>query len=293
MRTILLFCVFSIFTLSTAVAQTGPQIPCVGCDTSGPVPYPETGMWHNPDQSPGSGFKLEIQNGVLLGYIYTYTGLGQPEWLLLNGELQRSETPGVMWELAGRLTRVEGGSCLNCEYQAPGSISNGMQFQLEFMQRNHLRIRVGNEFDQYFVPFTYGSEAKAYFSSITPYLLPKFGPDRAEFIFSARPGPESVSVLSRRSEHVEITSTTATGGGANRMVEYPFRFYDPYGPIPSPMPPPTYVRCIVENNGTEPVCSIEYRSVVYRMPIANFNSSGFYAVSDDGAVLEAIRLNYH
>ena len=57
MDKLIIVCVFIFMVNVDAVAQAGPSVPCVGCDTLTQAPFPETGSWYNPDQS-GSGWLL-------------------------------------------------------------------------------------------------------------------------------------------------------------------------------------------------------------------------------------------
>src|SRR5690554_2023153 len=67
----------SAFSLTTTFEVSGlPPEPIANA-----VPYPETGLWYNPDES-GSGFDLEFQNGIMAGHYFGYDANGEPEWYL-------------------------------------------------------------------------------------------------------------------------------------------------------------------------------------------------------------------
>lgn len=136
------------FALSTVfTVPEGPFVPCVGCENLSQATYPESGIWHNPEQSPGSALDIEIQNGILAGFFYGYSNNGQPEWQIVSGKLLNSEENGILWELETTLTRAEGGSCIDCEFIPPDQITEGAVIRLEFMQRNYLRVSIGEVFD--------------------------------------------------------------------------------------------------------------------------------------------------
>lgn len=71
---------------------------------------PLTGHWWNPNES-GSGFNIDIQNGVLVVTVYSYKSNGDSEWYLASGAMtpdQRSFT--------GTLDKYRNGQCISCAY---------------------------------------------------------------------------------------------------------------------------------------------------------------------------------
>ncbi|MCF6264277.1 MAG: hypothetical protein L3J24_11920 [Xanthomonadales bacterium] len=295
----------STFALALSPLEThGPWVPCVGCEDLTVAPYPESGLWSNPELSPGSALNLEIQNGVLAGYLYTYNDAGQPEWFIISGPLVRSENVGVVWELKTNLVRVEGGTCFGCSFIPPDQITSGEQVTLLFRQRNHLQISVLPDSEggpaavphtEYFVPFTYGSSGKAYFNQQTPYILPEFGPNinirNTLFLISVRPSAAADDYL-LRAQHVYV-QTHVTGTGENRVLTYSLQGYEPNGPIASPTPPPWgNIICEIDEETASPGCRIEAEGITYRMPIGNFSDSRFFAEAEDGSIIEGFRIEY-
>ncbi len=286
--------------LSPAPPPEGPYVPCVGCDSLTAAPYPETGLWSNPEQSPGSGLNFEIQNGMLAGYLYTYSGTGEPEWYILSGPLVRSETTGVMWELDTNLMRVEGGSCIDCNFVAPDQITSGERILLEFRQRNYLAVRIFTEgigalFNQRFVPFTYGSVGKAYFLEQTPYLMPELGQVRYQepFVLSIRPVNDA-EANEWVAYHVYIRGPELSGTPESRILTYNIWNLQPNGPQTGTEVPPAFGRiiCELDANLELPGCRVELGGATYRMPIGNFSDSRFFAEATDGSVIEAYRIIY-
>jgi len=237
---------------------------------------------------------LEIQNGVLAGFVYSYATDGKPEWNMVSGSLVRSEKQGVLWELDTTLTHVDGGSCIGCEFH-PGEISEGAAIRLEFMQRNYLRISIGGVFDQYMVPLTYGSAGKAYFSAQTPYIFPEFGPGKtgAQFILSQRP-VGTAEDFHWVAKHVYISQVEVTGTQENRKLNYTMWVLDPNGPQTTPTPEDIVgnIICELDASSQQPGCRVELNGIVYHMPIANLGDSRFFAEADDGSIVEAYRINY-
>lgn len=297
-----LFQLTAVFLLPTiALALTpqppidGPVVPCVGCDSLTAAPYPESGLWSNPEKSPGSGLNFEIQNGILAGYLFTYTDEGKPEWLIVSGQLVRSETEGVIWELDTRMTRVEGGSNYNSQqFIPPDQITSDKRIQLEFKQRNYLHIRIytdniGLLFDEYFVPFTYGSEAKAYFSEQTPYLMPVVGTVDQPFVLSGQHRGRAWE-----STHVDILGPSVSGVPENPRLVYGITApSSPIGPgVPPPKLPLGKIICAIDENAGQPGCIIEMWEQTYIMPIGNFGDSRFFGEAEDGSIIEGFRVEY-
>ncbi len=285
MKGIYTFLILMFLSISAAYAQEGPIVPCVGCDSLTQAPFPETGLWFNPEQTPGSGLNFEIQNGVLAGFFYGYATDGKPEWQLVSGALVPSEVEGVLWELETTLTRADGGSCIGCEFNPP-QITEGETIRLEFMQRNYMRISIGGVFDQFFVPFTYGSPAVAYFPGKTPYLFPSF--DLDEFIFILRPQESTVYWSSFLATANPETVSLEDG---KKVVIY--KFTDLLAPLVTPAPPPrVIVRCKIE--ALDVACELElvWEEKIFKLPIGNFGGNRLFAEAVDGATIEGIRLDY-
>ncbi len=300
--TILLLLPVTLLATSPIPPPLGPIVPCVGCEDLTATPYPETGVWSNPEQSPGTGLSFEIQNGVLAGYLYTFSDSGQPEWYIISGPLVRSERPGVIWELNTSFTRVEGGSCIDCSYTPPDQITSGNRVSLYFKQRNYMMISIQPPEGQgpipvaysgYYVPFTYGSEAKAYFSEQTPYLLPVFSAafNGVHFLLSGRDGSTQWV-----GEHVQISGPSVSGSPESRILSYAINMSSGNAPGPTIRPPPILlgqIICEIDENAGQPACIVEMWERTYRMPISNFGDSRFFAEAEGGSIIEAFRIDYN
>ncbi len=290
-----------VLALTPGIPLTGPAVPCVGCDSLTEAPYPETGIWFNPEEAPGSGLNFEIQNGVISGFLYSYSTTGQPEWLMFSGPLVRSERDGVLWELDARLLRVEGGNCFTCGYIPPDQFTtDDGRIVLNFKQRNHLHIRVnidnlGTLFNQFFVPFTYGSAGKAYFSEQTPYLFPVLGEEQYKepFLLSFRPVNSAENNL-WNSIHTYIRGPYLSENPENKVLTYNIWELQPNGPQVGTEVPPPYgqVICALDTEAEQPGCKVEVKGITYTMPIGNFGDSRFFGEAADGSVIEGFRLEY-
>ena len=74
-----------------------------------------TGHWFNPAES-GSGYNIDIQDGVLVITIFSYKPNGDSEWYISSGPMSGSQQT-----YTGILLAVRGGQCISCTYVAPAS----------------------------------------------------------------------------------------------------------------------------------------------------------------------------
>jgi hypothetical protein len=288
--------VFAIaLTVSNLSAQEGPFVPCAGCEELDEVPYPEPGLWYNPDQS-GSGFNLEFQNGHMAGFHYTYDAEGNPQWYLLNQALVRSETEGVMWEVEVQPEHYTGGNCPTCDYQAPGSPEYLDAIRIEFLQRAYARLTLSNGSVQYLVPIQYGSSGNAYFEEITPYVLPNLEPGPFVTLWSLN------FKQFHENEHspwmwtamvVMITPASwYSNAEGNQVIRYRVRFPVPPPEVSAPFGdivcgealPDGELGCILTASG--------HNLTEFHMPIANFTDSRLFGESVEGHTVEGFRLRY-
>jgi len=126
--------------IGTVFAQSGPQIPCVGCES----------RQHR---------------------ITGYDEQGQPTWLIFSGPLAEGETPEVMWTVDADLVRYEGGNCANCPYRPPAGNEIVGNIQLEFYQMNHASVRINGGERQFVVPVTFGGIPRIRIGE-SPYTVP-------------------------------------------------------------------------------------------------------------------------
>lgn len=283
-----------IFICSPAWGQEGPEVPCVGCETLTHTAFPETGSWYNPDQS-GTGINLEIQNGYLLGYYYGYTVDGFPEWQIVQGPLVRSEQEDSIWKLETFLKYYQDGNCIGCEYQPPMKPTNGPAIKLEFLQRNYLRLTIGDNPSQYYVPIIYGSGGMKYFEEQTPYVFPEYGGGSSHlyttyFMFVEKPNTDPPSPWLWESFIMPIGAGRVASGGHNqgKLV------YESW--IPSPPPGPDVLAdlivCELDQLSSQPGCKWVLGPKEYLIPIGNMSDSRIFGEAEDGSTLEGYRLQY-
>lgn len=80
---------------------------------------PRSGVWANLNES-GSGYTIEIQEGVLVITIYSYQPGGAPQWYLASGPMTNGQH-----NFSGTLDKYVGGQCISCAYTGrPALVGN-------------------------------------------------------------------------------------------------------------------------------------------------------------------------
>ncbi len=87
---------------------------------------PRTGHWFNPSES-GSGYNIDIQDGVLVVTIFSYRTGGDSEWYISSGPMSGEQTG-----YTGTLLAVRGGQCISCTFVAPSSTINSGSITINF-----------------------------------------------------------------------------------------------------------------------------------------------------------------
>lgn len=296
---------FSRFLLCTALiaasaalfAQDGPFVPCPDCAARTTTTYPASGPWANTEQT-GSGFLLNIQNGVLAGFYFGYDDEGNPVWLLFSGPLQPGpEDSIVQWQVEATLSRFSGGSCLECDYAPPTDQAPAGTVLLKFFQRNHASYQFNDGQEVYMVPLLYGSAGYAHFAEVTPYLLPELGADGGD----ASPwvltfyNPESNQNLHNALILHFEAAEFLMGGEVGLVVGYSSRERIS---MPSPATPSATVACGDFSAEGSVKCRVYVDSLfqdlsgIYWMPVGNLGASHFKAESEDGRTVEGFRIGY-
>jgi hypothetical protein len=101
------------YTIPGAVQQPGGG--------AAPLAFtPATGLWWNPNES-GSGYNVQVQHGVLVVTMYSYSNMGDPVWYIASGPMNNAGS-GVT--VSGTLDKYRSGQCASCMYQLPSSMGN-------------------------------------------------------------------------------------------------------------------------------------------------------------------------
>jgi hypothetical protein len=84
----------------------------------GPAPpsiTPKVGLWWNPAES-GTGYALDVSNGVLAITIYSFLADGSAQWYASAG-------PIVGNSVSASLDKYVGGQCIGCAYNGSGTVT--------------------------------------------------------------------------------------------------------------------------------------------------------------------------
>lgn len=109
------------YTMPGAVAQ-----PAGGAAA---LPFtPFNGLWWNPDES-GTGYNLQVQHGVMVVTMFSYTAAGEPTWYYAPGRLAGTGTGVTM---SSTLERYRGGQCATCAYMHPSAAGSDGTFSIVF-----------------------------------------------------------------------------------------------------------------------------------------------------------------
>jgi hypothetical protein len=87
-----------------------------------------TGLWWNRSES-GTGYNIQVQQGVLVVSMYSYTQGGDPVWYLVIGPMANA---GGSVAATGTLDKYRGGQCASCMYQVPSMVGNDGTMTITF-----------------------------------------------------------------------------------------------------------------------------------------------------------------
>ncbi len=320
-----LFRVLILFALailtSPALADTGPRVPpCEGCPVSSERPYPRSGFWYDPQRS-GSGFSIEMQQGILSGAFYGFDETGARTWYIFNGTLQPSEQPGEYWTVETDLLEFSGGGCIDCEHRPnlPPQVRHRMR--LTVLQRNLISYSLDGGPQFRVQPLVYGTEMPRLYpqtsdlglpnyanlnvfggsplhvdAGYTPWILTTRNPDQRNFPYylwtygmrwsdgfrqGENTGRPVASYLSLEYITESVTDMEIICNSRERMTQS------------SDIPP-----ALLEGIGPGEFCVVRVPGAgvgvydFYIAPLGNFGDDYFFATAADGRVIEGMRLLY-
>jgi hypothetical protein len=109
------------YTIPGAVAQPGGGAP--------PLAFtPVTGLWWNPNES-GTGYNIQVQRGVLVATMYSYTSAGDPVWYLAVGPLANA---GGGVAAMGTLDKYRSGRCASLHLPKASMVGNDGAMTITF-----------------------------------------------------------------------------------------------------------------------------------------------------------------
>lgn len=100
------------------------------------TPFP--GMWWNPEES-GTGYNFQVQRGVMVVTMFSYTPAGDPVWYYAPGRLSSTGT-GV--RVSGTLDHYRGGQCASCAYMQPTVAGSDGTFSIDFTSPSSALVRL-------------------------------------------------------------------------------------------------------------------------------------------------------
>lgn len=158
--------------LLPVLAAEGPQVPvCEGCFESTELPYPRSGFWFDPERS-GSGFTIQVENGVLAGAYYGYESDGARTWYTFSGKLLRSEEKGVYWQLEADLNQFSGGDCIDCAYRKPSAPVALKKLKLKVLRRGFISYQLDDGEVLHVTPLVFGTAMNNHFPALGDADLP-------------------------------------------------------------------------------------------------------------------------
>jgi hypothetical protein len=119
------------YTIPGAVAQPGGGAAALAFT-------PMTGGWWNPDES-GSGYTMQVQHGVLVMTMLSYTADGDPIWYL---GIAKMANAGGGVAATGKLDKYRDGQCASCAYEPPALNGNDGTFTVMFTSPDSATIEL-------------------------------------------------------------------------------------------------------------------------------------------------------
>lgn len=109
------------YSMPGAVAQPGGGAAA--------LPFtPTNGLWWNPAES-GTGYNLQVQHGMMVVTVFSYTPAGDPVWYYAPGRLAAA---GRGVTMTATLDRYRGGQCVSCGYSRPNVAGSDGTMTIDF-----------------------------------------------------------------------------------------------------------------------------------------------------------------
>jgi hypothetical protein len=119
--------------------------------TSAVAFQPRTGQWWNPAES-GSGYNVDIQNGVLVVTIFSYKANGDSEWYLASGALTNGGHT-----FTATLDKYRNGQCISCTYHGrPSLLGNDGSISINFISETSAILLLPSGRGTAIVPYNFG-----------------------------------------------------------------------------------------------------------------------------------------
>jgi len=195
-------------------------------------PVPESGPWFDPGD-PGTGFFWQVQNGTLVGTYFGFDQDGNDTWLLFSGALVPDTSHlNVVWKVEADLLRFSGGKCIiDCTGGQPDNANETNQsvgtIKVEIMGRSQARFSIDGGPMQDIVPLLFGVPGFVEFPDTSPMLLPVLTGKWVGVLTHVHQNVDPDVAQESYSFIMDIGPRTASGSGADRVVEYTASRTDP------------------------------------------------------------------
>ena len=158
---------------------------------------PRIGLWSSKYES-GSGYMIDIQNGIVVLTAFSYTVSGTAQWYLASGPLTNNGR-----NFTATLDRYSGGQCISCDYRAPPTLEgNDGTIEIGFVSPTVATLYLPGGRETLIEAFDFG-----YGQLPTGF--------RGEWIFVH----DIASTFAQRFNFTTIASATSTGNGLALDVE--------------------------------------------------------------------------
>lgn len=152
---------------------------------------PHTGQWWNPAES-GSGYNIDVQNGVLVVTIFSYEASGDSEWYLAAAALTNTGR-----NFTATLDKYRNGQCISCAYAGrPVLAGNDGTISISFSSETSATITLPGGRTTAIVPYNFG------YGDPPNGLL-------GQWVFFY----DIVSTFAERFDYTTIGAKTSTGNG--------------------------------------------------------------------------------
>lgn len=152
---------------------------------------PHTGQWWNPAES-GSGYNIDVQNGVLVVTIFSYEASGDSEWYLAAAALTNTGR-----NFTATLDKYRNGQCISCAYAGrPALAGNDGTIGISFSSETAATLTLPGGRTTAIVPYNFG------YGDPPGGLL-------GQWVFFY----DIVSTFAERFDYASIGASTSTGNG--------------------------------------------------------------------------------
>ncbi|MEZ5471947.1 MAG: hypothetical protein R3E90_09220 [Marinicella sp.] len=283
-----------LLSLQTCIvlAQQGPIIECHNCEGQSDGPLPVQGNWYNPQQS-GSGYLIDVQNGILSGFYFGYTDQGEPTWLSFSGPLQASEDANINWHIEAPLVKFTGGNAYNQPHQFPTNIvETGDVIRVDFHFAHYASVQINDGDVQRIIPINYGVAQEQDFPE-SDHEFPELEGVWNFVIKVNDPDLLGLFAFWGHDIYIPAKSERLFEDGTYRVIYFLSDWFYPESVNFAG------IYCLnpinQQTNEREVVCELSnIPNIGDRMPVApgNIGPNYIYAENANGDVFEAFRVNY-